>query len=207
MKYHLHAHDTGACRITSNNCCRIRLKVAGSVAGTAGKPGTCVMEAQDIVLRAESRRLSEWSKSPALDRVRKDGTWRRVSGLWECPLRPDLEMQVISLACQPFHNEQRERFLRVQCAEMLITIRYSSRHSSTSSEYVWHQWELIKYTCYSTAVEYYCSTAFSDQSESWSPRMDASQIYPNSHFQKWLGNIPLIERLKENGILIFWTNR
>lgn len=56
-------------------------------------------------------------------------------------------------------------------------------------------------------MEYYSSTSASDQSESWRPQLDASQTYPTSHFQKLLGNIPLIEGFKENGILIFVFNK
>lgn len=78
------------------NCCKVRSKVTSSAAGGAGKPGACVVEVQDIILGTESHGLGEWSKTSALGRVRRDGTWS-VSGLWESSLGWYLEMQVTSL--------------------------------------------------------------------------------------------------------------
>lgn len=91
-----------------------------------------------------------------------------------------------NLSCwELLENELEEKkLLRAELTEMVITIGYSSGHSSTSSEYVWPQWELIKHTYCGITVECGCSIAASDQRVSWSPHLDTSQIYPNSHFQK-----------------------
>lgn len=122
------------------NFCKVGLKVTSSSAGGVGKPGASAVEEQDIILGTESHGLGEWSKTPALGRIRRDGTWS-VSGL---PGVVCGDAGNFSFAWEPFHNEW-EKHLRVQHTEMMIAIRYSSRHSGTSSKYMWHQWELIRY--------------------------------------------------------------
>lgn len=80
---------------------------------------------------------------------------------------------------------------------MLVTVGYSVRHSSTSSDYMWHQQELIKYTYYSTAMEYCYDTAALDQSESWNTDLDASQIHPIPAFRNYLEMYLLLKALKK----------
>lgn len=112
-----------------------------------------------------------------------------------------------NLSCwELLENELEEKkLLRAELTEMVITIGYSSGHSSTSSEYVWPQWELIKHTYCGITVECGCSIAAQIReclgAHTWIPLK--CTLIPTSRNELETHLSHFLFCLKENGILFF----
>lgn len=62
---------------------------------------------------------------------------------------------------------------------------------------MWHQWEPIKYTNYSTTMEYCHRIAALDETESWNTDLDAYQMYLIPTFWNYLEMYFLLKALKK----------